>query len=41
MTVIDDGSADVLSGGGGLDLFFAGLADTVTGQPRNETVVAL
>ncbi len=41
VTVFDDGAGNVLDGGPGQDLFFAGLTDTVKGQQRNETVLNL
>jgi hypothetical protein len=39
--VQDDGGADTLAGGAGLDLFFAGLTDAVTGLQKGERVVAI
>jgi ELWxxDGT repeat protein len=39
VTVFDDGAVNVLNGGAGRDLFFAGLTDTVKGLRANETVV--
>jgi Ca2+-binding RTX toxin-like protein len=37
-TVFDDGSADILTGGAGLDWFFAGIAGTINGQHNGEQV---
>jgi ELWxxDGT repeat protein len=41
VTVFDDGGADVLQGGAGQDLYFAGLTDTVNHHHANETVITL
>jgi uncharacterized delta-60 repeat protein len=41
LTVFDDGSNNVLDGGPGRDLFFAGMTDTVKGKRSNETLLPL
>jgi hypothetical protein len=40
LAVADDGENDTLNGGGGRDLFFAGLADGLVGLEESEQVVS-
>jgi uncharacterized delta-60 repeat protein len=41
LSVYDDGSANVVDGGGGRDLFFIGPSDTLTHRHRDEVVYSL
>ena len=41
VTVFDDGGADVLDGGPGRELFFAGLLDVLAHRRPNEAVYSL
>jgi hypothetical protein len=38
-TIFNDGAVNVLDGGAGRDLFFAGLIDKILGRRANETVL--